>query len=479
MARQENKRPLFVDLDGSLVKTDTLWESIALLLRAKPIALLLLPLWVLKGKREFKRRIADIRRPDPSLLPYNEELLNYLKEESTKRKLYLVSAADQRIVSSIADHLGIFEDAIGTNASRNLRSEIKLEAIKQIAGNAEFEYVGNENADIPIWKESAIVHITSSSSSYFKKIKKIVPAETRNYKIDLPMSDYFKAIRPHQWMKNVLVFAPFVLAHKPVTVSEVTTLLLAFICFSFCASSVYVFNDILDIEPDRKHPDKKHRPFAIASIPIRNGIFLAAGLMIVSLVLSTALMPEDFTIIMVGYLILTTLYTVHLKKLLLIDIICLSSFYTIRVLAGGQASEVEISLWFLAFSSCFFLSLSYAKRYIELINTTDSRNKSLNDRGYQAIDANIVLSSGIACGFLSVLVFFLYIANSEVVNELYKSPTYLWFVGPILTYWISRIWILAQRKEVHSDPVLFAVKDLNSWLAGIAILTTVVLGAVL
>lgn len=471
------QRPLFVDLDGSLVTTDTLWESIALLLRNKPLLLALLPFWLLKGKSIFKSRIADAIIPDASLLPYNQQILDLIRNETGKRAIYLVTAADQRIADAVSTHLGLFTQAIGSQIGRNLRGLNKLEVIRQKAAGKEFEYVGNEKADITIWKECAVSHIVSHSSHFTKISQRAISSKSIVYPNYTSYQSYIKAIRPHQWVKNVLVFAPFILAHRSLEIWSAISLLSAFACLSICASSVYIFNDILDIESDRAHPDKKKRPFATASIPIRNGFVILAVFLLAGLGGSILLLPVKFTVVLIGYLLLTTLYTLHLKKLLLVDIVCLSLFYTIRVYLGRHVVDVPISLWFLAFSSFFFLNLAFAKRYIELINTTQNLDDQLKGRGYRACDMPIVLSAGLACGYMSVLVFFLYIANSPVVDKLYNRPIVLWLFGPILAFWITRVWILANRREVHSDPVLFAIKDKASWLVGIASAILIVAGA--
>ena len=475
----KSKKPLFVDLDGSLIFTDTLWESISLLIRHHPLLLPLLPLWLFKGKASFKKHIADIVIPDAKLLPYNDQILDFLKSEHGKRPIYLVTAADQRIADAVKNHLGLFTQAIGSHCDRNLRGSNKLHVIKKIAEDQEFEYIGNEDADLVIWKESSLSHVVTSSKRFAKRINDATRGRTRTYLSDFTLTSFVKAIRPHQWVKNVLVFAPFILAHRPLTAEYAIPLILAFICLSLCASAVYLFNDILDIESDRSHPDKRKRPFAAGHISIQSGIGIIALFLTLGMGASLTLMPIKFGIVLIAYLGLTTIYTIHLKKLLLVDIICLSLFYTLRVYLGRHAIDVPISLWFLAFSSFFFLCLAFAKRYIELINTTNRESKTLKGRGYQACDMPIVLSSGLACGYMSVLVLFLYITNSPVVDNLYSRPIVLWLFGPILAFWITRIWILANRKQVHSDPVLFAIKDKTSWLVGIISAMLIVAGALI
>ena len=458
--------PLFVDLDRTLVATDTFWESVALLLGKHPLKVLFLPLWLLGGWSRLKRRIADLVVPDATLLPYNETLLRYLERQAEHRKVYLISAAEQRIVEAVGNHLGFFSAAFGSSGGRCLKAEEKLKKIRELVGESPFDYVGNKATDIQLWEESAHADV-ASSGIFLKKVEKPVRGAVFFYRGVSQLKSLTKALRPHQWVKNTLVFAPFVLAHKPATFVSLILLLLAFISFSLCSSAVYAFNDILDLESDRRHPDKKRRPFAAGQLSPMTGILLSVVLLFLAFSLSLFTLPIAFTAVLLGYLLLTGWYTLQLKKLLVIDALCLSSFYVIRLFAGSKVSDVELSPWLIAFASFFFLNLAYAKRYIELETSTNDKAIAMNGRGYQRLDSPVVLGAGLACGFLSVLIFCLYITSSEIVAKLYSAPDVLWLIPPVLCYWISRIWILAHRREVHSDPVFFAVRDPASWLSGL------------
>jgi len=478
---ETNTQPLLVvDLDGTLVLTDTLWESIVLLVKYHPKYLVLLPFWLFRGKVFFKRKIADIITPKPECLPYNEQLITYIKEQRRRnRTIILLSASDNRIVQKVSDYLGIFDEAIGTEETQNLRGRNKVTLLRQKYPDRQFEYAGNGNEDIPVWKDSWKALIVSNNKRLLKTVNRIAENSV-HLGIEKKKNVYIKALRPHQWIKNVLVFVPFLLAHPSYAPDTILNLVLAFISMSFCASCVYVMNDILDMESDRSHKEKKHRPFASGMISIPKGIAMIVVLLTLSFGSSVKLLSIPFSLTLLSYFTFATLYSLILKRLMLIDVLGLSAFYTIRLFAGSVAAEVPITTWFLGFSSFFFLSLAFIKRYIELLEYTSHENDSskLKHRGYEYADIPVVLAGGLASGHLSVLLFCLYITSSETVNTLYTNPKLLWFIAPLLTYWISRLWILAQRKVVHSDPVLFAAKDPASWIIGIIVGALVVLSAV-
>ena len=479
MPQLEKEIPLVVDLDGALVRTDMLWESILHLVKEKPIYLFKLPLWLLGGKKKLKTCLADSIRPSVALFPYFQPLLEYLKEQKELgKKLILASASDARIVQNVADHLGIFDLVMGTTQEINLRGNNKLKLIKKTLGEGAFDYVGNERADIPIWRESREAIAVTRSKRLISHVRKIV-GRVKVFTPPMRPLVYVKAFRIHQWIKNLLIFLPFFLAHEPFTGTRLFILFSAFFAMSFCASAVYICNDLFDLDADRHHSIKRNRPFASGMLSIRIGAVLSFTMLLSSFCISWFILPKVFSAFLLGYLLLTSLYTLVIKKLLLIDVIALSSFYVLRIFSGGVAGNIELSPWLLACSSFFFLNLAFAKRYVELNEFQNRSENKLVGRNYRIEDMQIIVSAGLASGYISVLIFFLYIANSVKVNQLYKNPDYLWFIGPMLIYWLTRIWILAQRGELHSDPVHFAVKDPVSWTIGFLSVALIVLGAVM
>ena len=471
------KNIIVVDLDGTLIRTDILWESLLLLAKQKPYKFLIAPLWLLGGRSYLKKRIIDYVVPDVSMLPYNGELLSFLKKSKEEgNRLILASATDERIVNQVAEHLGFFDSAFGATANNNLKGKHKLELINHTCNGNRFDYIGNEKADIPIWHASEKAYAVSNSKKLIEKISKEsdkihVFGSPRNLKT------YVKALRPHQWVKNVLLFVPLILAHEITSVDKIFTILIALLAMSLCASSTYILNDLLDIESDRHHSTKRNRPFAAGLISIPNGLTMALFLLLLSFLVGLLFLPRPFLATLLAYFILTTIYSLFIKKYLLVDIITLSSLYSLRVYAGSVAISVTLTPWLLTFSSFFFLSLAFLKRYVELKEYEFCIEKNLKGRSYTNDDIQIVQSSGVASGYMSVLVFYLYITNSKKVEVLYSNPVSLWFIGPFLIYWLTRIWLLAQRGKVDSDPILFAIKDVPSWIVGIVIGTLIVLGA--
>ncbi len=472
-----HQTPIVVDLDGTLIKTDILWESLLLLAKQKPLKFVMFPFWLLGGKSFLKKRLADYIMPDVSALPYFDELIAFLRKSKKEgKKLIIASATDERIVKQVANYLELFDIVLGTSDGNNLKGNHKMELIKSVCDGKGFDYIGNDKADIPIWNASEKAYAVTNSKKLIGAISK-KPKDIHIFESKRSLQILIKALRPHQWIKNILLFVPLFFAHELTSVDKIVTLLLAFVSMSFCSSSVYIINDLFDLEVDRYHSSKKKRPFAAGLLSIPSGLAMAFTLLLLSFSMSFVLLPQQFTAVMALYLILTTTYSLLLKERLLLDVLGLSALYTARIFAGGVAVSVPLSPWLLAFSSFFFLNLAFIKRYVELKESEFRNGEKLKGRDYHIGDMVIIQSAGIASGYMSVLIFFLYITNSREVTELYSNAMWLWFIGPLLIYWLTRLWLLAQRRCVDSDPVLFAVKDLQSWVIGFGILSMILLGS--
>jgi 4-hydroxybenzoate polyprenyltransferase len=471
----EHEDVLIVDVDQTLIKTDLLWESILLLLKGHILVLFMLPFWLIKGGRALlKTKIADIVTLDVSVLPYNRELIDFLTEFKSKGKeLLLASASDKRIVDQISKHLGLFSESFGTTSGCNLKGKKKLNVIQAYCKGRSFSYIGNDKADLPIWALSKKAYVVTGSRTLLRRIKRDqedVVVFPRSFKYR-SLTD---ALRVYQWSKNILLFIPLLLAHQILNSSKFISCAIAFFAFNLCASSFYILNDFMDLDADRKHYKKKYRPFASGVLSIESGVILFLVCLISSLIISVLYFNYQFLMIVLLYCVSTLLYSLVFKKKMVIDVIILSSFYALRIFAGGVAADVPVSEWLLAFSMFFFLSLAFLKRYIEL-NTSEQLKKNIKGRNYTFGDKLIVQSSGISSGFMSVLVFCLYIANSKEVRELYTQPKILWFAGPVLIYWILRMWMLAQRGIIDSDPVFYATKDRVSLLTGLVVIFIVIM----
>jgi 4-hydroxybenzoate polyprenyltransferase len=464
-----------VDLDGTLVSTDTLWESLLLLFKARPLALFLVPLWCLRGKAYLKRRVADHVLPNTASLPYRTEVLSWIEEEKEAgRPIMLVTAADERIAQAVQKRLELFDEVVGSNAERNLRGERKRDFLVERFGLGGFDYLGDSPADVPVWKAAKVALVVGGATATMRRMRQagLEPVEVKGPDVSRLWAS-LKALRPHQWLKNLLLLIAPVLAYKwegPQTLLEVGV---AFLSFSLGASSGYVVNDLFDLEADRMHKTKRNRPFAAGHLSIPTGFLLALGAIAGALTLSLLVLPPLFAGFIGGYLLLTNAYSFLFKRKLIVDVVLLALLFTYRVLAGGVAVSVPVSFWLLAFSLFFFTGLAFAKRYSELVRWRDQGLEWVPGRSYGVADLPTVRSVGSASGLVAVMVFALYIHSPEV-RVLYDRPEALWLVCPILLYWITRIWFLAARNELHDDPIVFAMKDRNSYLAGLAVAACVV-----
>lgn len=459
--------PLFVDLDGTLIRSDTLVELLLRLVKKNPLVVFLLPLWLSRGKARFKREVACRVDLDPLSVPYEPTVLSYLREQhQLGRQVVLVTAADERIAGKIAEQVGCFTAILASEESKNLCGDRKLKAIREFVGSQDFIYFGNANIDLPIWqaaKQAVLVNCTRrllTKASKCAEISCIISTQKSRVK------SFVTAIRAYQWVKNGLLFVPLLTGHHLTEGNRLLATVAAFLAFSLCSSSTYVLNDLLDLEADRRHPSKKRRPFASGDLALKVGLLIVPILLCAGLALSL-LLPSNFTIILAVYCLLTITYSFYLKRFVMVDVILLALLYTLRIIAGGVASRIIISNWLLAFSMFFFLSLALLKRYSELHEVVRKHKDSDVSRGYSTADMEQLASMGSASGYLTALVLGLYI-NSEDVKALYAHPEFLWLICPLILYWISRVWLVARRGYMNDDPIIFAIKDKTSYAVGLA-----------
>jgi len=468
--------PLIVDLDGTLIHTDMLHESALRVSRERPFDALRIPLWLMQGKAVLKRNLASRSSFDAALLPYNETLLEWLKEQrAAGRRLVLCTASDRSIADAVASHLGVFDEVLASDGSTNLAGHNKAEALERQYGHGGFDYVGNSSADLKVWQRARKAIVVNGAKGLAGKagalcgVEKEFPPPARGVKA------WGRVLRVHQWLKNMLLFVPLVAAHQVFDMDHWLTLLLAFVSFSLCASTVYIANDLLDLESDRAHPRKRLRPFASGTVPAWHGVVAAPLLLGVSLLLG-ARVGGTFLPWLSVYFLLTCVYSLGLKKVILLDCITLAMLYTLRITAGAAALSMPLSFWLLAFSVFLFLSLAFVKRYAELLLQGQSGKHKVHGRGYFTSDGPLVMNMGVTAGYASAVVLALYL-NSDNVLMLYEQPEAVWGAVPVLLFWISWIWMQAHRGNMHDDPVVFAVKDRASRLAGLAFGTVLVIGA--
>ncbi len=463
-----NSLPLCVDLDGTLIKTDLLMESLFALLKDNFLWAFMLPFWLLGGKANLKHQIAKRANINVALLPYNESFIDYLQEQkSLGRKLILATASNQKYAQQIAEHLGLFEQVLASSESHNLSGKNKLNALVSQFDEQGFVYAGNDTPDLKIWPHAAAAVVVNPLGRVGSKARKKHTIEAEFIDPKPGLAGLIKALRCHQWMKNILIFVAAVTAHVAINIDIISNLLLAFFAYSLCASAVYLLNDMLDLEDDRKHPRKRHRPFAAGTMPLIHGAFLLPTLFAGSMLLAS-LVSINFLCVLLGYFILTMAYSLKLKRIMLLDAISLACLYTLRVIAGAVAIEVTLSFWLLAFSMFIFLSLAFVKRSTEIMEALKQNKEKLSGRGYQTTDLEHLNTMGTTSGYLSILVFALYINSEEVLTN-YQYPEVLWLICPLLLYWISRVWLIAGRGEMHHDPVVFALTDRISLFTGMVL----------
>lgn len=462
-----NNKPLVVDLDGTLIKTDLLLESFMLLIRSNPFNAIYAILWLLGGKANLKAQIA--RRVDIPVryLPYNDEVIQYVRQQREEgREVILATASHSRYAQSISQHTGLFDDVLASDDKVNLSGARKRAALTERYGEGNYVYAGNANVDLKVWQHSDSA-VVVGSDGLAKKAEALCGLE-RHIAVAMPSAKVvIKALRVHQWVKNALIFIPLLTAHQFQNVQMLITSLLAFVAFSLCASSVYFLNDLLDLNDDRQHATKKNRPFAAGTLSLLAGI-AGAPLLLLAAIGICLFLPVEFQIVLAVYYVLTLAYSFKLKRLVMVDVVALASLYTIRIVAGAAAISVALSFWLLSFSIFVFLSLAIIKRYTELMKLrTKSATKALG-RGYQVEDLELLSSLGGSSGYISVLVLALYI-NSPEVKGMYGDPSLMWPACLVMLYWVSHIWIIAHRGGMDDDPIVFALKDKASIICGVLI----------
>jgi 4-hydroxybenzoate polyprenyltransferase len=464
-----SSHPLVVDLDGTLIYTDTLHESVIALLRVKPFHTLLIPVWLMGGKAALKAKLSSLTGFNPASLPYNHLVIDWLKEEKQQgRELVLCTASNEKIAQAVARHLDLFGTVLSTSGGENLAGKHKAELLAQKYGPGGFDYVGNSAADIEVWRVARTGVVVNASQAVIRQAKSVCNIEKVIDGNSATIKTWAKALRLHQWVKNLLLFIPLLAAHQFANTEALSLLVLAFLSFGLCASSVYIANDLLDLESDRRHPRKKFRPFAAGSIAVWKGVVLAPILAFASIGIA-ATVGIDFLACLLVYIALTCAYSLWLKRLVLIDCLTLASLYTLRIMAGAAAATVTLSFWLLTFSIFIFLSLAFVKRYAELKPLESDSEVRAHGRSYYTTDLPLVQILGITAGNASVLVLALYL-HSENIRRHYASPEFLWAVVPLMLFWVSWMWIKAHRGQMHDDPIVFASRDLTSRLVGVLVI---------
>lgn len=466
--------PLVVDLDGTLTHSDTLIESALQVARQAPLNLLRMPVWLAGGRASFKRAIAARTDASRLVLPYRTDLIEYIRSQRTAgRRVVLATAAHRSVADRVAGELGLFDQVLATGDGINLKGEAKLAAIRAEIG-PDFVYAGDSRADLPIWHAAKAVVLAGVSESTRAALHRHTPVER-----DFPNPArgpllWLRALRLHQWTKNLLLFVPLLTAFSFADPHRLQAAITAFFAFSFAASATYIGNDLLDLDNDRRHPRKRNRPFASGHLPITQGVVVAVSALMGGLALAAAV-SGPFVLMLMLYLAITSAYSWVLKRYVLLDVLMLSLLYTLRILAGAVSVGLATSSWLLVFSAFIFLSLALVKRCAELALLLQNGETATRGRDYRVSDLVVLWPMGVGAALCSVIVFGLFISAADT-RARYLSPDLLWLVEAALIYWLGRLWIKTARNEMHDDPVVYALRDRGSRLV-IAFMVAVVLCA--
>ncbi|MBA2594743.1 MAG: UbiA family prenyltransferase [Pseudomonadota bacterium] len=474
VTRPADPVPLCVDLDGTLIRSDLFVESLFALLRKNVAYLFLIPVWLMRGKAYLKHQIAQRVDLDVTLLPYHGPFLKYLREQrAAGRRLVLVTATHQKYAREVAAYLDLFENVLATDDTTNLSGTYKHARLTADYGAHGYDYAGNSRKDLEVWSEARRAVVVAPDRGVKAGAERLATLE-RSFDEGKAASikDYLRAMRPHQWIKNLLVFVPLIGSHKVHDLALLLDAALAFSSFSLCAASVYLLNDLLDLDADRHHAQKRRRPFAAGRISVVRGSLLIPVTLILAFALALMTLPPAFGAALGVYYLMTVAYSLRLKRVLMLDVVVLAGLYSIRIVAGTLAIAETHSFWLLAFSMFIFLSLAMAKRCAELSAMQSLAEDRVKGRGYRRGDLEMVQSLGASSGQIAVLVLALYIVQDGGYAA-YSRPEVLWLLCPLLLYWIGRVWIFAHRGWLHEDPVVFALRDRLSWWIGASALVII------
>ena len=469
MSNDTAEIPLCVDLDDTLVLTDTLSESVGKLIKENIFYLPMLPVWLLQGRAHLKEMVASRVKLDLEYLPFNEKVLQLIKEaKKAGRKTVLCTGANYRHAVEIAEHLGLFDEVIGSAEAENMTREAKQLELVTRFGEGGYDYVGDDIKDLPVMQSAREAILVRPTKKLQKASKTLSSSRVLEPRAKVPLTLYLQQIRLHQWLKNLLLFLPLFAAHEVLNADLLLACGIGFVSFGFCASSIYVLNDLMDIQADRRHPRKRNRPFASARIPAFQGYLMMPALLLAAVMLSL-LLPIQFLGVLVLYYVVSLTYNLWAKNVAVIDTIFLAGLYTVRIIAGAAATLIVPSFWLLAFAMFLFLSIALAKRYTEIIDLELDENEVVPGRQYMPVDLSTLMSQGAASGYGAVVVLALYV-NSEEVALNYSRPELIWLACPILLYWINKLWLNTQRREMTDDPLIWAISNRVSRGLGLALL---------
>jgi 4-hydroxybenzoate polyprenyltransferase len=464
--------PLCVDLDGTIIRGDTFWEQVFPLLRQNPFFVFRLLAWTTRGKPHVKEQLAGLPMPSWSSFNVDAKIVEWLRAERGRgRAVHLVTGAHRAAARLASENLACFDAVHCTTATENLTSTRKAALLCELHGRGGFDYAGNSGADLAVWQESATAIACHARPQTIARLRAAHPrVEVRDPLPSTP-AVILRQLRPHQWVKNLLVFLPLILAHRVDDAAAWGASSLAFIAFCCVACSAYCLNDLFDLANDRIHPQKRRRPLASGDLAPLGGVALVLVLPLIAFAIALFL-PAAFFGALAIYGLGTLFYSIALKRFAGADVILLTGLYTLRIIAGGLAAGIFVSQWLLAFSIFFFLSLSLLKRHGEILLAASSDAERIPGRGYRSRSVGIVRTLGQISAVLSALVLIFYV-NGEAVTRLYRSPVLLWLLGPLVLLWFYRMWKLSAQGKIPDDPIPFVFRDPVSY--AVALLTGILL----
>ena len=456
------EEPLVVDLDGTLLRSDLLIESLLVLIGKQPSSLFWIPLWLIRGKARFKQEIFTRVELQPQTLPWRLSFIEYLVElRSQGRRLVLATGSANPAAKQMADHLKLFDLVYTSDWNVNLVGEKKRDLLVKQFGFKGFDYAADgAGGDLIVWAAARKAILVNPSGATSREVANVASIDKVFSDPARTWGSYLSALRPGHWLKNLLVFVPLIALQSFDDAALVERSFLAFAAFSLCASGGYLLNDLIDLEADRHHPQKRSRAFAAGTLPLTFAIIAGPLLVAGGCILGAAISWGVFAVLL-SYSSMSALYSLSIKKVVLLDVLFLAGLYSLRILAGSAATAIWPSPWLLAFSTFFFFSLALVKRYSELAIMRRIDLDLAKARSYELGDGELLAAMGIASGYLAVLVFALYITTDKA-NVLYSHHQLLWLICPLLLYWISHVWLTAHRGKMHHDPLVFATQDWTS-----------------
>ena len=457
--------PLVVDLDGTLVRTDLLLESVLVLIREQPVCLLMFPIWLSGGRADFKTQVARRVCLQPATLPWRTEFIAWLAgQHAVGRSIVLATGSDILLARPVADHLKLFDTVFASDGIVNLTGKAKRDLLINHFGMKGFDYAadggGVDQCDLLIWVVARKAILVNPGRRTTKAALRLGSVERTFHDTKPDVTLPLVALRPTHWLKNLLVFVPLIAAHRFNSLVLLESSLLAFVALCCCASGGYLLNDLADLESDRHHPTKRMRPFASGDLSLSYALILGPALLVLGCLLG-ALVSWTLCALMFLYSVMSLTYTFRFKKVALLDVLVLAGLYTLRILTGSVATAIWPSHWLLAFSIFLFFSLALVKRYSELAIMRRVDGASAKARAYELSDGELLAAMGTASGYLAVLVLALYI-TADKARALYSRPELLWLLCPLLLYWISHVWLTAHRGSMSHDPVVFSTSDRTS-----------------